>query len=279
MRAILTFMAIGAATAVIMIALLYLWQSSLILLPGVGGTGVDLLARCAAGSAEWIENGTYHGKVCEPAGAARGTVVIYHGNAGTVDDRAALATALTARGFRVALAEYPGYGKREGSATIRKVLSASLEDFEIALAKWPGPVHVLGESFGAGVAAEVVRKHRDKVAGIVLITPWDSLANVVNAMFVVPLSFLLHERFDSVEALSQYRGNIVIVAAERDEVLPVAHARALTKAVTAAAYLELRGAGHNDWPWFMTPQDWDWVVESLSKPPPASSKASLRPTA
>jgi pimeloyl-ACP methyl ester carboxylesterase len=267
MRSILTFMAVGAATIAIAIALLYFWQSNLILLPGIGGSGIDVLAQCAPGSAEWVEDGKYRGKICEPSGPAKGTVIIYHGNAGTVDDRAVLAGALTDRGLRVVLVEYPGYGKREGRATIRKALAASLDDFVLARAKWQGSLYVLGESFGAGVAAEVIRTHGEKAAGVVLITPWDSLANVVNAMFIVPLAFLLQERFDSVEALAQYRGRVVIVAAERDEVLPIGHARALAKAVPAATYLELRGAGHNDWPWFMTPKEWDWIVESLVRSP------------
>jgi uncharacterized protein len=281
MRTIIIVMAMGAAAIGIIFASLYLWQSILILLPGTGGTGTNLLAHCAAGSAEWMEGGKYHGKVCEPSGparGARGTVIIYHGNAGTVDDRAALAMALTARGFRVVLSEYPGFGKREGHATIRNVLAASLDDFELARTKWPGSIYVLGESFGTGIAAEVIRKHPEKAAGIVLFTPWDSLANVVNAMFGVPLAFLLHERFDSVEALSHYRGNVVIVAAERDEVLSVTHARALSKAITTPAYLELRGAGHNDWPSFMTQADWDWMVDSLVKPQPATPKAIIRPS-
>jgi uncharacterized protein len=263
MRTLFILMAIGAVAACFVLALMYFGQSSLILLPGVGGSGADVLSRCAPGSTVWIEDGKYRGKVCEPAGPAKGTILIYHGNAGTIDDRAVLAAALSARGFRVVLAEYPGYGRREGRATIRNVLAASLDDFAIAQTKWPAPIYVLGESFGAGIAAEVVKTHREKVAGVVLITPWDSLAKVVNSMFVIPIDFLLHERFDTVEALSTYRGNVVIVSAEHDEVLPVSHARALAKAHSAASYLELLGAGHNDWPSFMTQKNWDWTMESL----------------
>lgn len=266
MRAILTIMAMGAVTVGLFLLLVYFRQSSLILLPGIGGSDGDVLAQCGPGSAVWQVHDKYRGKVCEPTGSSNGTVIIYHGNAGTVDDRTGLAAALMERGFRVALAEYPGFGKREGNATIKNVLAASLDDFGIAHATWPPPFYILGESFGAGIAAEVVRKHGEKVAGIVLITPWDSLANVVNSTFFIPLGFLLHERFDTMEAISEYRGNVVIVAAERDEVIPVSHARALAKVASAAAYLELRGAMHNSWPAFMTQKDWDWVVESLVKP-------------
>ncbi|MDB5839256.1 MAG: alpha/beta hydrolase [Herminiimonas sp.] len=264
---ILIIMAIGFITVGLFLALLYGWQNSIILQPGIGGGSRDVLALCTPGSAVWPDHGKYRGKICEPANAAKGTVIVYHGNAGTVDDRSALVDVLTLRGYRTVLVEYPGFGAREGSATINSALSASMEDFRLAYATWPAPIYVLGESFGAGIAAEVAGNYREKVAGLVLITPWDSLANVVNAKFLhLPIGFLLHQRFDTVAALSAYPGNVVIVGAERDEVIPVSHARALAKAVPAAAYQEIRGAGHNSWPMVMTQADWDRVTESLTRP-------------
>lgn len=256
----------AAATLGVLLVLLYFWQSSLILQPQIGGGSPDLLARCGHGSAVWQEDGRYRGKVCEPAGPAKGTILVYHGNAGTVDDRAYLAEVLTARGFRVVLAEYAGFGQRAGRATINGVLSAALGDFEIAAAKWPAPVYLLGESFGAGIAAEAAGKYPEKAAGVLLITPWDSLANVVNAKFSLPVGILLQQRFDTVQALSAYPGKVVIVAAGQDDILPASHARALARAVAGAAYLEIREAGHNDWPAFMTRKDWDWALASLAGP-------------
>lgn len=266
MRTLLSIAVMAAASLGLVLVLLYFWQSSLILLPGVGGGSPDVLLQCGHGSARWQDKGQYRGKICEPAGPAKGTFIVYHGNAGTIDDRAILAGVLAARGFRVVLVEYPGFGERDGRASVNGVLAASLEDFRTAAAKWPAPIYLLGESFGAGVAAEAARKHPDMTAGVVLITPWDSLVNVVNSKFFLPVGFLLQQRFDTVEALAEFPGKVVIVAAERDDIVPASHARALAKTIAAAAYLEIRGAGHNDWPAFMTRKDWDWVIESLVKP-------------
>lgn len=264
MRTFFSILVIAASAVGIVLVLLYFWQSRMILLPGVGDGSGDLPALCAQESATWTRDGKYLGKICEPEGRPRGTIVIYHGNAGTIDDRSFLARALSSRGFRVALAEYPGYGQRDGNATIRQVLAASVNDFEAAMAALPAPLYILGESFGAGIAAKVAEKYPHNVAGLVLVTPWDSLANVVNAILPVPLAFLLVDRFDSVASLSGYRGNVVIVAAEQDEVLPVSHARALAQGAPSAAYFELRGAGHNDWPVYMTGELWDHMIASLT---------------
>ncbi|HEY0845860.1 MAG TPA: alpha/beta fold hydrolase [Noviherbaspirillum sp.] len=265
MRTLSFIIAMSAIAAGIFLVLVYYWQSSMILLPGIQGGSSDVLAQCGPGSKAWRKGDRYLGKVCEPSGEAQGTIVVYHGNAGTVDDRAFLASELTARGFRVVLAEYPGFGAREGSATIRQVLDASLDDFEVAQATWPAPLYILGESFGTGIAAVIAKRHPDNVAGLLLITPWDSLANVVNALFPLPLAFLLYERFDNVAALSAYRGNVVIVAAGRDEVLPVRHARALAKATPSAAYIELPHAGHNDWPAHLSESDWRRMIGFMAK--------------
>lgn len=265
MRTILSVLAMGTVAVGVILALLYFWQSSLILQPGITGGSPDVLLQCGHGSAPWRDGATYRGKICEPAGPVKGTFIVYHGNAGTVDDRALLAAELTRQGFRAVLVEYPGFGERDGRASINGVLSSSLEDFGIASARWPVPIYILGESFGAGVAAEVAASHPDKVAGVVLFTPWDSLAHVVNSKFFLPIGLLLQQRFDTVEAISGFPGKVVIVAAELDEVIPVRHARALAQAAPFAAYLELRGARHNDWPAFMTRRDWDWVMKSLVK--------------
>ena len=44
----------------------------------------------------------------------RGTVVVFHGNAGSARDRGYYLAALERRGYRTILAEYPGYGGRAG---------------------------------------------------------------------------------------------------------------------------------------------------------------------
>jgi pimeloyl-ACP methyl ester carboxylesterase len=44
----------------------------------------------------------------------KGTIVIFHGNAGTAADRIYYVNTLTHLGYRVILAEYPGYGGRKG---------------------------------------------------------------------------------------------------------------------------------------------------------------------
>jgi hypothetical protein len=252
----------------LVLAGLYAFQDQLILQPHFGGDSGEAAAEGIARSRRWIEKDQYRGKIHEPLIPERGTIVLYHGNAGNVDDRVELAQAMTSRGFRAVLVEYPGFGERKGSAKVNSALSASLEDFALARARWPGPIYVAGESFGSGVATQVAMRHRDEVAGVALFTPWDSLASVVKAKLHLPLHLLLHQRLDSVEALAGYQGNVAIMAAAQDSLIPVRHARALSAALPAAYYVEIPRADHNTWLWHATPADWDKLLGAMSRPSP-----------
>ena len=57
---------------------------------------------------------------------------------------------------------------------------------------------VIGESLGAGVAAMAAARQRDKVAGLLLITPWDRLERIAGFHYPgLPVKWLLRDRYDS----------------------------------------------------------------------------------
>ena len=45
----------------------------------------------------------------------KGTIIVFHGNAGTAADRIYYVNVLQPLGYRIILAEYPGYGARRGN--------------------------------------------------------------------------------------------------------------------------------------------------------------------
>lgn len=252
---------------VVAAVILFLAQDKIILRPDVSGSSASVLSQPGWATA-WVVDGELIGKVYAPTQAPSATVMVYHGNAGSTQDREPLAQTLTSMGFRVVLVEYPGFGERKGWGTMAGALAASTDAFDRAAKKWSGPVYVLGESFGAGVAAQVTKKHHDQVAGVLLFTPWDSLYNVVNAKFLgVPVGLLLKQRFDSAEGLRDYRGKVELVGASQDTLIPVVHARALAKALPAATYTELLGAGHNTWFYELSRRDWERLMTNLGAHP------------
>ena len=167
-------------------------------------------------------------------GAAAGTVLIVHGNAGCAVD--------------VFVLEYPGYGAREGSPSEKSFLAAAEGAF-VTLTN-NGPIYVVGESLGTGVAADLAKSHSQQIAGLALLMPYNKLAAVAQAkMPFLPAGLLLWDRFDSEDWLKSYHGPIKFVLAGKDEVIPTKFGRRLFDSYNCPKSLQIiPGAHHNDVP-------------------------------
>ena len=96
-------------------------QDQLLYLPDpTPPSAANLRPRLGPALAPWplASGSAFRGYVRAEAGATqgwRGTLVLFHGNAGSARDRTYYLNALEPLGVRVILAEYPGYGGRDGS--------------------------------------------------------------------------------------------------------------------------------------------------------------------
>ena len=81
----------------------------------------------------------------------KGTIIVFHGNAGTAYHRSFYAKALSLQKLRVILAEYPGYGGRVGQPSEDVLVKDALETIRLAYQEYGGPLLVWGESLGCGV--------------------------------------------------------------------------------------------------------------------------------
>ena len=77
------------------------------------------------------------------ASGVKGTIIIFHGNAGTAADRVYYVKALTHLGYRVILAEYPGYGGRKGELGEGPFVHDAKETLRIASEKYGAPIFLL----------------------------------------------------------------------------------------------------------------------------------------
>jgi uncharacterized protein len=184
------------------------------------------------------------------APAPHGTIVLFHGNGGTALDRGFYLKPLMELGFRVILAEYPQYGGRPGKVGEKPFVADGLETVHLAYKQYGEPLYLLGESLGCGVTAAVVKQTSVPVAGVILITPWDTLASVAKSLFPFLPVNRLTDKYDSIENLKSFKKKISVIGAERDEILPIRHAMNLYNALPEGKKRMwiIKGAGHNDWP-------------------------------
>jgi hypothetical protein len=190
----------------------------------------------------------FRGFVAEQ-GAARGTVVVFHGNAGAAWQRDNYLDMLLPSGYRVVLAEYPGYGGRPGKPGEAEFVADAQATLRLVHEQFGDPVVLWGESLGSGVAAAVAAQPAAPVAGVVLVTPWASLPELAQELYpFLPMRWLLLDRYDSVANLREFRGPVAVVVAGADEIIPPRHGLRLYEALADPKRLWIvEGAGHNDW--------------------------------
>lgn len=234
----------------LLVLLVFLMQRRMIYAPESSRPAGNTLQ--AMGLRSWPGAGEdFRGFTCtDPTQRRLGTVIVFHGNAGSAWQREYFIRALEPLGYRVILAEYPGYGGRPGKTNETAIVQDAAATVKKALSVFGGPIYLLGESMGCGVAAAVVTDPDVDASGLILITPWDSLPDLAQTLYwYLPARMLTIDRFDNVRNLRSFGRPVAMAIAKNDTVVPNKHSLRLFHALTAPKRLwEFPGAGHNSWP-------------------------------
>lgn len=238
MRTVLTIGIAVAGLWLLSCAVLYLFQDRMIYfrVPEVDRPGRHAV-RIPSGSASikvWV---LHEGR--EPA-------VIYFG--GNAEDVGASLPAFEALfpDHAVYLVNYRGYGGSTGNPSEAALTKDALAVYDWAISRHPH-IAVMGRSLGSGVAAALAASR--PVDRLILVTPFDSLANVAAGILpMFPVSWLLRDRYESAQRIGKVQAPILALVAEDDEVISRARSDALIAAIPERwRHVELiRGATHND---------------------------------
>lgn len=228
---------------------------------------VSVEQASAEGLQPWPSAHDFRGLLAPPSAPLRGTVIVFHGNAGHAGQRGFYVQALAPLGLRVLLAEYPGYGPRDGRLGEASLVGDAAHAIELAHRQFGTPLLVLGESLGAGVAAAAAARRHEQVAGLVLITPWDRLQHVASYHYPwLPVRWLLRERYDSAAHLAAWPRPVAVLVAEHDDIVPPRFGHALYQALPGRKRLWHIAAGHNDWALQLDERTWQQIVDFALAP-------------
>jgi uncharacterized protein len=223
------------------------------------------------GLSPWpVDSEEYLGLISrDPDQMKRGTVVVFHGNAGSALDRIYYSQALVKLGFQVILLEYPGYGARKGKTGELYFLSDCLKSVELLERTDTKPVYFIGESLGAGVATGVIAKGKIVVDGLVLITPWSTLPDLAQKKFwFLPAKWICRDRYDNIKNLSSFKQPVAVALARHDRIIPKDVSMKLFQQIESSKKLWIfEKAGHNDWPNFIHDSWWSEVMAFIAPEP------------
>ena len=236
----------------IVVSGMYLLQDYFIYHPGKTDSTIIEKAAKHRGLDIWPDDvESYRGFVSPPSPQkVKGTIIVFHGNAGNALDRLYYVNALGRLGYRVILAEYPGYGSRPGKTGETEFTADAVETIRLAVEQYGHPLFLLGESLGCGVVCAAVAQSDIPLNAVGLITPWDSLVNVARDKYwFLPVRWMLKDRYDNVANLADYRGPVAVIIAAQDEIIPPRQARRLYETLPGPKRQWIfPNAGHNSWP-------------------------------
>ncbi len=246
----------------------YLFQRSLLHHPDTYDHAALLRTTQVQGGALWPSDPAYRGLLfAPPTTPTKGTVLLFHGNAGSALDRGYYVQQLLPLGFRLLLLEYPGYGNRPGRLDEDTLAADGASALRLAADQFGPPLYLVGESLGAGVAAAAYARAHVPVAGVVLITPWDTLANVAQALYwFLPAKYLTRDAYDSVTNLRGFAGPLAILQAGNDGLIPGASTQTLFDTFAGKKRLwRLDAATHNTWYHFADRRFWSDLTAYLTE--------------
>ena len=155
-----------------------------------------------------------------PRQPTQGSILIAYGNGSTATGCAHFANVIQkVAAMDVYILEYPGYEDRPGSPTEKSLFAAAAEALEMIPTN--KPVYVIGESLGSGVACYLAGTFTNRIAGMVLISPFTSVADVGQHRYpFLPVSLLCVDNFPSEKYLRDYHGRVGMTVDGRDVVVP-----------------------------------------------------------
>lgn len=189
-----------------------------------------------------------------PAEQSDALVMLYfHHNATNIGANVSQALQFHKLGYSIFLFDYRGFGQSEGAFPTEPQL------YEDAQAAWnyltqerkisPNQLIIYGHSVGGAIAIDLAAKHPEGSALIVQssFTSMRDMTKRFGLYWVLPVEFLLRQRFDSLEKMQFVKMPVLVITGTEDLQIPVVMGERLYKAAPESKQLiVIQGGGHDN---------------------------------
>jgi len=226
------FLVVPAAVYLLILSVVYVLQRNLMYSPGhsiqlPADVGVPEMKIISARTDDGISITSWFAPPVE----GKPTIILFHGNAGTLDGRAFKARYFMDAGYGVLLAGYRGFGENEGKPTeqglykdARAILHHHAESGDSGK-----KIVLYGESLGSGVAVQMAYELASKndsdyqisVQGLILEAPFTSMGDAAAYHYPwLPARLLVKDRYDSINKIQSVDAPLLIIHGRRDRTIP-----------------------------------------------------------
>lgn len=223
--------------------------------PGVPPEGAERLSITIPGVGEveaYLSLPARAGAGADADGDAPGPfplVVIFHGNAESVDDLDWFRLPYLERGWAVLTPEYRGYGRAAGTPSQAGIVEDAVAFVDMALARPEidrTRVVYHGRSLGGGVAAQVALRRKPR--GLILQSTFTSIVSMARGYYVPP--FIVRHPFRNDAALRGLDVPVLLLHGTDDPLIPIEHSRKLAEIEPRELRTLVELAGdHNHFPY------------------------------
>jgi uncharacterized protein len=207
------------------------------------------------------------------------TLLMFHGNGGSVAQRAHYYRLFRAEGWGFYAMSYRGFSGNPGAPTETANIADAVLAYNALRAKGVSAADIVlfGESLGSGVAVQVAAQR--PVAGVILDSPYSSIADVAGAHYwYLPVRAVMRDPYLSTQHIKAVTAPLLIVHGEDDKLIPVRFARALAAAAVSPVDVRVYPGVEHVQPVFNGAMDdikaW---VSALSRSPKAAAPVSPSP--
>lgn len=187
----------------------------------------------------------------EPARAGT-TVLFCHGNGGNIGSQWGRVEHLYAMGYGSLIFDYRGWGRSGGRPEEQGIYEDAEAVWSYLRARPEGARVVLyGHSLGAAVCADLAARHPGEAAGLIIESPFRSIAALVedSSMATLPRGFVTSLRFANDEKIPRIAMPLLVMHGLGDTYLQPRYGQELYDLAQPPKSLWLaEGAGHGDVP-------------------------------
>lgn len=184
------------------------------------------------------------------APGATATVLLFHGNGEVVAGYDDQAVAFAEAGAALAVCEYRGYGRSDGTPSLRALSEDAGPVAEAVVKAAPGPVIVLGRSLGGAAAHQLYARPPAGVAAVILSSAFFDLDRLVVSRGIPAESLSPKDRatFDPALKLAAGHLPLLVLHGDQDTLVLTEEGRRAHLAAGGAdkTLVLLAGRKHND---------------------------------